>query len=99
MASAAALPSPRRMRAISSGGYSTEPQSPGVMVAMWIVHPCSFFNRTRVPAQRNSASSGWARIAIAVFGMAAHAHVFRGAVDEWCCTEEWGFVGREGEGV
>src|SRR5881396_2657339 len=49
------------MRLISSGGNSAEPQSPGVMVARWACQPCSRTSRISVPAQRNSASSGWAR--------------------------------------
>ena len=36
------------------------PQSPGVAVAMWISQPASA-SRISVPAQRISASSGWAR--------------------------------------
>src|SRR5438045_3804646 len=42
------------------------PQSPGVAVAMWIFQPDSA-RRMRVPPQRISASSGWARKARAVF--------------------------------
>src|SRR5262245_53972041 len=54
------------MLAISSGSCSAEPQSPAVIVARWIDQPCSLRSRTNVPAQRNSASSGCARTAIAV---------------------------------
>src|SRR5438309_1746398 len=49
------------MREISSGPSSAEPQSPGVIVATCAVQPCSRTRRAMVPAQRNSASSGWAR--------------------------------------
>src|SRR5262249_55986519 len=49
------------MRLISSAECSAEPQSPGVMVAMWTCQPCSRARRISTPAQRNSASSGWAR--------------------------------------
>src|SRR3954454_11274777 len=41
------------------------PQSPGVRLAMWISQPASF-RRKSVPAQRNSASSGWARMESAI---------------------------------
>src|SRR5205823_2611329 len=44
---------------------SADPQSPAVILAMWIAQPFSLRRRVSVPAQRNSASSGWARMASA----------------------------------
>src|SRR5687768_13173925 len=49
-----------RIELISQRSCVIVPQSPGVAVAMWTVHPASA-RRIIVPAQRNSASSGWAR--------------------------------------
>src|SRR5947209_2013265 len=59
------------MALISSGERSAAPQSPGVMLARWACQPCSRTSRISVPAQRNSASSGWARTLRTTFAMRA----------------------------
>src|SRR6266852_4654340 len=61
MRRAAVAPSARRTRLISSGDMTAEPQSPAVMLARCACQPCSRTSRIKAPAQRNSASSGWAR--------------------------------------
>src|SRR5262245_35681662 len=41
------------------------------MLATWTSQPCSRRSRTSAPAQRNSASSGWASTLSATFAIAA----------------------------
>src|SRR2546430_2558778 len=65
MRAAARLASLVRVALMSQRDSVIVPQSPGVAVAMWICQPASA-RRTSVPAQRISASSGWARKARAV---------------------------------
>jgi len=64
MIEAARSASSERMAEICSAEWLIVPQSPRVAVAMWISQPRSR-RRIMVPAQRISASSGWAIIASA----------------------------------
>mgnify|MGYP007114372693 CR=1 FL=1 len=67
---AAFAPSFLRMPDISSGPSVADPQSPAVMVAMCTLNPFSFTNLARVPAHKNSASSGCASTQSIVLFMA-----------------------------
>src|SRR5256885_13431234 len=68
-----------RIEEMSKRLWVMVPQSPGVAVAMWIFQPDSA-RRMRVPPQRISASSGWARKerAVGMDGVGLYSVIERG---------------------